>query len=260
MAAVEVARDWLDYVEALGAIGSLVLAIVAAVFAWRSANDSSRSARAAEETAEAATEEAALSRQMVKRLEEQLEIEKAERDHRQKERRRKPLLEPPSLTYMTDFSPDELPMGVLMDLGVEPELGSSVSGLYPIVVRAEFLNNGDKAADQMLASITVPASVTLLLCGPRGEHVQRIAPHPVDSMTLRGDGEESARRHGWRIEHMPPHQPEATHLMLLLPNQQEYEVVVQAEHPDAEAVQDRFLVSHRAVSSAPDRTQNPASL
>jgi len=253
VAAIEVARDWLDYVEAVGALGSLALAVVASAFAWRSSRDSGRSARAAEQTAKAAEEEASLSRQMVGRLEEQLKIEQAEQDHRERERRRRPLLEPPSLTYMTDFSADELSVGVLMDLGVELELGSSVSGIFPIVVRAEFVNKGDKAADQLLASIAVPASVVLLLCGPRGEHLQQIAPPLVDSMILRGDGEEQARRHGWRVEHMPPHQPEVAHLMMILPSQQqEYEVVVGAEHPDTEAVQNRFLVSCEAVRPAPD--------
>ncbi len=255
MAAIEVARDWLDYVEAFGAAGSLALAVVAAIFARRSANDSSRSAKAAEQTAVAAREEASLSRQMVGRLEEQLEIEKAERDHRQMERGRRPLLEQPALTYMTDFSADDLPMGVLMDLGVEPELGSSVTGFYPIIVRAEFVNDGDKAADRMLASIAVPESVTLLICGPQGEHVQRVAPHAVDSLTLRGDGEEPARRHTWRIAHMPPGQPEAAHLMLLLPREQEYEVMLQAEHPDADPAQGYFLVSPGAVRVAPDSEQ-----
>ena len=45
MGAIEVARDWLDYVEGFGAGGSLALAVVAAIFAWRSARDSSRSAK-----------------------------------------------------------------------------------------------------------------------------------------------------------------------------------------------------------------------
>jgi hypothetical protein len=128
---VEVTRDWLDYVEAIGAAGSLLLAGIAAWFAWRSAGDSSRSATAAELTAKAATEEANLSRQMVSRIEEQLEIERAERAERERERQRKPSLDPPELSFQTTFPPDQLTMGILMNMGVPTDLGVDASHVVP---------------------------------------------------------------------------------------------------------------------------------
>ena len=48
---LEVSKDWLDYVEAFGGVLSLVIAGVAAWFAWRSGKDSKQSADAAERTA-----------------------------------------------------------------------------------------------------------------------------------------------------------------------------------------------------------------
>jgi hypothetical protein len=244
---IEVARDWLDYVEAIGAGGSLLLAGIAAWFAWRSAGDSSRSAAAAELTAEAATEEATLSRQMVNRIEEQLEIERAERTEREQERSRRPSLMRPEVAFQATFSPDHLTVGLLMKMGVPTGMGD-LTEPFPIVIKADFLNVGDKAADQMLARVVVPRSVELLPSGPAGDHPQTVDLHAVDGLALLAAGEpEPARQFSWRVAHMPPNQPETVFLTLVLRRQAEYEVEVAAEHPEAEPVRRRFIVSTEGV-------------
>jgi hypothetical protein len=243
MAAIEVARDWLDYVEVFSGLGSLALAILAAWFAWRSAGESSRSASAAEHTAKAAAEEAVLSRQMVEHLEEQLEIERATRGEVEEARRRRPVLTAPRLIYLSGFDPEELPGGILMDLGVELELGSSITGIHPVIVRVEFENYGDKDAPETLASVAVPESITMLTCGPRGEHPEKVDLHASEAVLHGADGEEAAHRFAWRVAHLPPHQPEAMHLMLLLPTEQSYEVLLQVEHSEAHTMSARYFAS-----------------
>ncbi|GEM_PF-3950523 len=253
MAVIEVARDWLDYVEAIGALGSLLLAAIAAVFAWRSANDSSRSADAAEETATAATEEASLSRQMVKRLEEQLEIERATRAELEQERGRRPVLSPPTLSWLGRLDPGQLTVGLLRDMGVQPSLGACITGVEPTIVRARFLNSGDKVAEQVLVRCLVPKGVVPLECGPRGDTRGRPDLRVAESVSLQEpSGTVEAREFSWRIAHLPPDQPEDTHLTLVLRNTGEHEVVLEVSHPASETVRARFWVSAEAVHPLED--------
>jgi hypothetical protein len=248
----EVARDWLDYAEAIGAGASLLLAGIAAWFAWRSANDSARSSAAAELTAKAAAEQAELSRQMVKRLEDQLEIERAERAVREGERARRPTLEKPKLEFQTTFPPDNLTVGLLMRMGVAYGTGRPLTEPFPVVVKADFKNVGDKPADQMLARVVVPQGVELMPSGPKGEHPRSVDLHAVDGLTLSDGGEpRSAHQFSWRVAHMPPDQPESIFLTLVLPRRHDYEIEIAAEHPEADPVARRFLVSAEDVRSGP---------
>lgn len=241
---VEVIPDCLDYVEAFGALGSLALALVAAWFAWKSAHDSGRSASAAEATANAAAEEAVLSRQMVERLEEQLDIER----ELQEERARRPVLEAPTLTFLGRLEPNELSVGLLRELGVQLQLGRRVHGLYPVIVRAEFLNSGNRDASQMRARVAVPEGLVPLTSGPRGEHPTRTALSEVDDLMLSSpDGPVRAVEFSWRVAHMPPDQPEAMHLILILRKPGAYEVRLGADHGEADAAESHFVVSQDGV-------------
>jgi hypothetical protein len=158
----EVARDWLDYAEAAGALVSLLLAGIAAAFAWRSASDSNRSAVAAEQTAAAAAEEAKLSRQMVRHLEEQLEIERATRAELELERQRRPVLSEPTLSWLGQLDPGQLTVGLLREMGIQPGMGGRIMGVYPVIVRARFENVGQKVAEQVLVRCFVPVGVVPL--------------------------------------------------------------------------------------------------
>ena len=200
MAAIEVARDWLDYAEAIGALASLLLAAIAAAFAWRSASDSNRSATAAEQTATAAAEEASLSRQMVKHLEEQLEIERATRAELERERQRRPIFSGPTLTWLGRLDPGELTVGLLREMGVQPGIGGHISGVEPVVVRVRLQNIGDKVAEQVLVRCLVSEGVVFLASGPRGDIRGRPDLRVAESISLRRpDGEAKAREFSWRI-------------------------------------------------------------
>ncbi|MGN6816894.1 MAG: hypothetical protein ACTHK3_12555 [Solirubrobacterales bacterium] len=252
MAAIEIARDWLDYAEAIGAVVSLLLAAIAAAFAWRSASDSSRSATAAEQTATAAAEEASLSRQMVKHLEEQLEIERTTRSELERERQRRPILSAPTLNWLGRLDPGQLTVGLLREMGIQPGMGGRISGIKPVVVRARFQNIGDKVAEQVLVRCLVPAGVVPLESGPRGDTRGRPDLRVAESTSLRSPaGEAEAREFSWRIGHLPPHQSEDAHLTLVLRSAGEYEVLLELEHPEADTVQNTFLVS--ADSVQPDQ-------
>lgn len=258
-AAVEVARDCLDYIEAFGSLGSLLLAVVAAAFAWRSASDSSRSADAAEQTADAATEEAKLSRQMVERLEEQLEIERATRAELEQERGRRPVFVAPALDWLGRLDPGELTVGLLHDMGVQPGIGGVVAGVEPVIVRARFLNAGEKVADQVLVRCLVPQGVVPLECGPRGDIRGRPDLRVADSVTLQTpSGEVQAREFSWRIAHLPPNQPEDTHLNLVLRSTGGHEIVIEVGHPESDTVSAKFMVSADAVRSADDDESSPS--
>lgn len=74
---VHVARDPLDWVAVLSGLAAFIVAVIAAVIARRSAVASDRSAAAAEVTAQAAREEADRTKELVARVTEQLEIQRA---------------------------------------------------------------------------------------------------------------------------------------------------------------------------------------
>jgi hypothetical protein len=136
----------------------------------------------------------------------------------------------------------------LLDIGVQWQMGVPVRGVFPVIVRAQFLNSGDKSADQMLARVVVPESLVPLMSGPRGENPTHTQLRAIDGLTLDSpDGPVQALEFSWRVQHMPPDQPETMHLTLILRNQDDYEVRLGADHPEAEAVESRFLVSPEEV-------------
>lgn len=90
--------------------------------------------------------------------------------------------------------------------------------------------------------------------GPAGDHPESVDLHDVEGLTLLAAGTaEPAHRLGWRVSHMPPNQPENVFLTLLLRREADYEIEISAEHPDAEAVARRFIVSTRDVRPAPEQ-------
>ena len=105
---VTVAHDWLDYVQAFGGVAAVVIAIVAAWFAAKSARDASRSseaagrtadaaertADAAEETAEASKVETEHSQKLLEQMQIQLELQKKEHELIMEERNLRPELHP----------------------------------------------------------------------------------------------------------------------------------------------------------------------
>jgi hypothetical protein len=185
---------------------------------------------------------------MVKHLEEQLEIERASRAEMEQERRRRPILSVPTLSWLGRLDPGQLTVGLLRDMGVQPGLGVRIAGVEPAIVRARFLNSGDKVAEQVLVRCLVPKGVIPLECGPRGDIRGRPDLRAVESISLKKpDGAAEAREFSWRIAHLPPDQPEDTHLILVFRSTGQHEIVLEVGHPESETVRARFSVSAEAV-------------
>lgn len=248
---VEVARDWLDYAQAFGGLGSVVLALAALVLAIRSAQDSGRSADAAERTAQAAGEEAELSRKMTKHVEEQLRIQREESEARARERQRRPAFARPVLSVegMLDPSTDLSIAQVWRGLGMSLSAGLSGSlpddiPLWLVIVRATFENEGDMAVDLTLARFAIPETVTLWRSGPAGDHLEDVDLQRVEDLTLRaGAVHQGAHAHAWRIQRLPPGHPEMLHATLAFRQPGEFEVELQVEHEEADPVAQRYLVA-----------------
>lgn len=63
-----------------------------------------------------------------------------------------------------------------------------------------------------------------------------------DDLTLSiPSGHSHAHAHSWRIQHLPPGQPEALHVLLVFREPGDYEVELQAQHEEAEPVGQRFV-------------------
>jgi hypothetical protein len=104
----------------------------------------------------------------------------------------------------------------------------------------------------MLARVAVPQSVELMPSGPAGDHPERVDLHAIDGLTLLAAGaQEPAHQFNWRVSHMPPNQPENIFLTLVLRREADYEIEISAEHPEAEAVTRRFIVSVHDVRPVP---------
>jgi hypothetical protein len=231
----EIARDWVDYVEAVGVLVSLLLAAGALIYARKSSDAARGSAEAAETTAAAATQEAEQTRELVR-----LATDQHERLVRESSRR--PVLAAPELSLQAMIDPGGLTMGQIASMGHRlHDLGQEIR-LWPLVVRASFENIGDRAADRALARFLVPAEVGLWRSGPGGEHPEDVDLHG-DGLTLSASGEASiAHAHAWRIQHLPPGQPEALHVLLVFREPGEYEAELQAQHEEVEPVSSRFLI------------------
>jgi hypothetical protein len=134
---VEVARDWVDYVQAAGVLVSLVLAAGALVYAKKSSDAAADSATAADMTAAAATQEAAQTRELLRLAADQHERLITEAS-------RRPVLAPPVLLFQASIETDQLSMAQMMSMEALPKyLGDEVR-LWPVVVRASFENVGTK--------------------------------------------------------------------------------------------------------------------
>lgn len=114
--------------------------------------------------------------------------------------------------------------------------------LWPLGVRASFENSGDKAADHTLARVLVPADVGLWRSGPAGEHAETVDLHDDELTLSAAGGDSTAHAHAWRIEHLPPGQSEALHVLLVFREPGEYEAELQAQHEEVEPVSRRFLI------------------
>lgn len=234
---VEIARDWLDYVQAAGVLVSLLLAAGALVYAKKSSDAASESAHAAETTAAAATQEANQTREL-------LRLATDQHERLVSESRRRPLFAPPALAFRTTLDPSELTLGQIASMGRSwDDLGRHAE-LWPAVFSVSFENVGSKAADRALARVAVPVGVGLWRSGPRGEHPENVDLQPVETLTLRTPtGDSAVHAHAWRIPDLPPRQGETLHVLLVFPRLGDYEAELQAQHEDADPAAQRFLIS-----------------
>jgi hypothetical protein len=240
---VEITRDWVDYLGAAGVLVSLLLAAGALIYAKKSSDAARGSEKAAETTAAAASQEAQQTHEL-------LRIAKDQHERLVTESSRRPVLAPPALSFQGMTHPDDLTLGQLESVAyTRPMLGQPIR-LWPVVVQALFENIGDKAADRTLARFLVPLEVGLLRSGPRGEHAANVDLHR-DELILKGrTGNQRAHVHAWRIQHLPPGQPEALHVLLLFTAPGDYEAELQAQHEEAEPVSRRFLIRVPASGAA----------
>jgi hypothetical protein len=234
---VQIARDWVDYVQAVGVLVSLVLAGGALIYAKKSSTAAAESAEAAATTAAAATQEAEQTREL-------LRLASDQHQRLVREASRRPVLATPVLLFRASIDPDQLTLGQIMSMGalaLSDPVGEEVR-LWPVVVKAVFENVGDKPADQTLARVSVPVEVGLWRAGPDGEHPQDVDLHDEDVNLSVPSGDSRAHAHSWRIQHLPPAQPEALHLLLVFRDPGDHEVELQAEHEEAEPVGQRFVI------------------
>jgi hypothetical protein len=245
---VEVAKDWLDYAQAFGVIGAVVLAIAALILAIRSASHSSRSAAAAERTANAAAEQAARSRLAAGEAELAIDRTGREIPRREGSRRprfaipgregsRRPRFATPALVLASTLPSERLP--------IDDSVGMTAITFWPVVVRATFENVGDETAEQAVARFLVPETVGLMRSGPAGEDRTRVDLHRGDDVALKaGDERPSAHAYAWRVARLEPGQLEVLHATLAFHVPGEFEVELQIENEEAAPVSQRFAITH----------------
>lgn len=244
---LEIARDWFDYVQAVGILISLLLVAGALIYAKRSSDSAKESAQAAAATAAAARQEADQTREL-------LRIASDQHERLVRESRRRPVLAVPALSFQTTIESGRLTLGQIASMGALARRSDQPVLLWPVVVRAVFENVGDKAADQTLARFVVPTEVGLWRSGPEGEHPQVVDLHDDELTLTTPTGNSSTRSHSWRIQHLPPGQPEALHALVVFPAPGDYEVALQAQQEEAEPVSGRFLI--QVAQCGPARVQN----
>ena len=234
---VHIARDWVDYVEAAGVLVSLLLAGGALIYARKSSDAAAESAKAAATTAAAATQEAEQTREL-------LRLASDQHARLVREATRRPVLATPMLLFQASIDPGQLTMAQMMSmdaLALSDPVGKEVL-LWPVVARALFENIGDKPADQTLARFVVPVEVGLWRTSQDGERSQNVDLHDDDLTLSVPSGHSQAHAYSWRIQHLPPGQPEALHVLLVFREPGDYEVVLQAQHEEAEPVGQRFVI------------------
>lgn len=233
---VQTTRDWLDYVEAAGVLVSLVLALVALLFAKRSADAADESAQAADATAASAAEQAAHTRELVA-------IARNQHERLLRDINRRPEFGRPELRVETMFDAGDLTLGQLASLGHPFGAMGAAVAVRAVVLRASFENVGDRDADAALARIVVAASASVWRCGPWGQHSADVDLHDDSAMLQVNGREEPAHAHAWRISPLPPGQPEVLHVLLAVGAPGDYEVRLSIEHADAEPAEGRFVVA-----------------
>jgi len=78
----------------------------------------------------------------------------------------------------------------------------------------------------------------------RRENTRRMSIYTAKEPALSAPtGNITAHAHAWRIERLPPGQPEALHVLLVFPEPGEYAVLLQAHHEEADAVSRWFLIT-----------------
>lgn len=179
---VAIGRDWLDYVQALGGIVGVLIAVVAAWFAATSARDAARSsesarrtADAAERTADAAEETAASSKleaehsqKLLEQVQIQLELQQEEHAVLMAESKRQPKVRPV--------------------LSME-KMETSAAGPTSVFFQFGGGNDGSKTAEQALLLLLTPRTVELASCNLDGSNPKSILPTDQD-YTLEANGEQ----------------------------------------------------------------------
>ncbi|HEX5929862.1 MAG TPA: hypothetical protein VFY48_10760 [Solirubrobacterales bacterium] len=194
---VQVARDYLDYLQAFGGLASLVIALVAAWFAWRSASSSEESAEAAERTAEAAEVTA--------------DAAKRETDLLVAEHERVP--------------------DVAVSLYIE-NMSTEPSGEVHVWVKLEAYNTGDRVAEGAFCALFAPRAVELRDCAPNGDLRVADTPVPQSSEKLNIDGE-TADTHSLNLrKDLLPHIAELRHVRMTFHKPGRYQILGGVRHPD----------------------------
>ena len=88
----------------------------------------------------------------------------------------------------------------------------------------------------------MPVEVGLWCTSPDGERSKNVDLRDDDLALSVPSGHSQAHVHSWRIQHLPPGQPEAFHVLLVFREPGDYEVELQAQHEEAESVGRRFLI------------------
>lgn len=206
---VHVTHDWLDYATALAGIGSLVLAVVAALIAIRSKSDARRSADAAERTAEAAAATAQLTAKMEERSNEQLQIMRDEHRAFMEEQHRRPQIEP------------------VLEIG-----GPGAHGDLGVAIRSGATNVGTMTADGVLILTLVPDGVRIFQLDGTGRVVGPVALNSQREQTLLRKGAQYPSVGFGVAVDVRPGVFQVDALLLTFPEPGAYEIATRCHHHD----------------------------
>ena len=224
---IEVAKDWLDYVAAFGAVAAIFIAAVAIFLAARSAISAARSAEAAQWTAEAALSEAEQVKRLVGRL-----IERG------------PAAPGGSENGGALQSKQAAPV-------TQPKLGATLSIALElhsrsVIARATVENSGDGPVENVLVSFLAPHTVPFREFGREGRvGEERIlgSEAPGVELTTADGSAVQALRHSWRVESLAPGEREHWFAQLFLDCAGDFHLELRAGHKVAAPVRQRYALA-----------------
>jgi len=215
---VEVARDWLDYVAAFGAVAAAIVAVVAVLLAAVWMRRIAQSARAAEWRAYAAGVEAEQTRALVAELEQRLRETPSDGDG-------------PAPEEITQLAGN-------LDMALELH-GKS------FITKATIANVGTKSADNVIVSFFAPHTVPFqdFDLDRRLGNGRRLGQEAAGVELVSADGPAvPALRHTYSIDTLEPGQEHHWYAHLSVEDEGAFHLELRAGHPSAAPLRQRYAL------------------